>query len=190
MPLLFSMSLSYRLCSSLPKNRNPDWWGGNTSKPLWIQSGRPVNGRSPFIQQTLSQYLGIGAEGGQKSQCFTTLGRLKGRPVSVETVCRCQMSYRWVMVTSRRGMRNFHWLEGRQREDCLLIKKTNEGGSLCMCVFVCLSSLRILMLCYLSRHLWHIADPWYLFSASCCVFVQLCTHIVVRVCTVCEHGCY
>lgn len=42
------------------------------------------------------------------SQGFTPLGEggLKGRPVSVETVWRGQMSYRLVMLTSQGAMGN------------------------------------------------------------------------------------
>lgn len=54
--------------------------------------------------------------------------------MSVETVCRCQMSYRWVMVTSLRAMGNIRGLQGRQREDCLLIKRAIESVCVCACV--------------------------------------------------------
>lgn len=49
------------------------------------------------------------------------------------------MSYRWVMLTSPRAMGNSHGLDGRQREDYVLIKRG----------IVFIFSLRMLILCYL-----------------------------------------
>lgn len=73
---------------------------------------------------------------GQKSQCFVTISWLRGGSVSVETVCRCQMSWWRVMVTSLRAMGNFHRLQGRQRRDCLLTNWVIWRKELCVCVCV------------------------------------------------------
>lgn len=108
--------------------------------------------------------------------------RLKGGSVSVETVCRCQMSYRWVMVTSGRAMGNFQRLEGRQREDCLLTKRVIERGSVCVCVCVFIFPQDLDALLSLnSRHLCYLTDPSISYLQSYCVFVVLCTWIVVDV---------
>lgn len=69
----------------------------------------------------------------------------------METVCRCQMSYRSVMVTSQRAMGNFHGLEGRQREDCPPIKRVIEQAQF-VCVFIFPQDLDAL-LSLNSRHL-------------------------------------
>lgn len=61
--------------------------------------------------------------GGQKFECSAALGWLKERPLLVETACRCQMSYRSVMLTSQRAMGNSAGPDRGQGEDCALIKK-------------------------------------------------------------------
>lgn len=135
--ILFCFFVHLVILPAVPNNQNLDRWDVIQANCFALsQACLQTDGSSPFVQHTLSQYLRTQGRRGQRFQCFTTLGRLKGRSVSVETVWRCQMSQRWVMVTSRRAMGNFHGLERRQREDCLLIKRVIEGECVCVCVCV------------------------------------------------------
>lgn len=119
---------------------------------------------------------------GQKFECFTALGWLKGQSLLVETAWRCQMSYRSVMLTSPRAMGNSHGLDGRQREDCVLIKRG--------LVFV--FSPRMLILCYLqtsvtcSRQMPGVSRRGY--SLFNCSHADCLGHVTMDAVNHCRHG--
>lgn len=159
--LMFYIQLSFEVCPSLLNNKNLDLQDENYMS--FSHTCLETDGSSFIVSE-------VRGSRGQKSVCFVTLSQLKGGSVSMETVCRCQMSYRWVMVTSQRAMGNFHRLEGRQKEDCLLTK-SNWWRSVCLLPF------RIFMLCHLWA-LWHTeyqTPSNYSLHATVCLFLK-CKH--------------